>query len=274
MKLKHRKKWRPSKTWHTPRGVFVTLFHQKISPDKFKALNDEDKYCFLLLGHVHNEINWLQRMALIVTQYHRDGNNLEASGRMMQAMLVSRLFLAKLYEFSVVLSDQKVLRRFVSEYFDPKDKAKGEKQLVELDRLFETNAWIQTARNAHFLHYPKLGQVKETINDPEILWEPEVAHGRHRSNTFYPTSDVLANYSWFRLADTNEPMNGLAKALDTLNEISRITLDAIEQSIGYFIDAKLQKLEDSTQVTVFVPSSLSDIELNFFVGMRRPRTAE
>lgn len=37
----------------------ITLFHQKISKDKFNALTIEEKYCVLTLGHIHDEISWL-----------------------------------------------------------------------------------------------------------------------------------------------------------------------------------------------------------------------
>jgi hypothetical protein len=207
-------------------------------------------------------------MTFITTKDRDTSNHLESSGRMMQALLVSRLFIAKLYEFSVILRSQKDLGDFLKRYFCIEDVSKGEEKFGKLMGLFASNSWIQTARNRHFLHYPTLSQVRQTLNDPMIQWEPEVAHGEKGINTFYPTSDVLANYSWFRLANDQEPMDGLKAALEAANEISALCLNLIELSVGNFIHETLISLESNTEMNIWASSALSDIELNFFIGMK------
>lgn len=269
MKMKQRKKSVAIGVAQKVQGQFIKLFHQKIPPEKFNALSEEEKYCFLLLGHIHNEINWLHRMTFITTKVRATSNHLESSGRMMQALLVSRLFIAKLYEFSVVLENQKDLGKFLTRYFCIEDISKGEEKFGKLMYLFTSNSWIQKARNKHFLHYPKLSQVRQTLNDPMIQWEPEVTHGEKGVNTFYSTSDFLANYSWFRLVNDQEPMDGLKAALEATDEICSLCLNLIEQSVGHFIHETLISLESNTEIEVWAPSALSDIELSFFTGMNK-----
>lgn len=244
----------------------ITLFHQKISRASYDALSIEDKYCFLTLGHIHDEISWLQRMAYIASRSASDGHNLESAGNIMQVTFLARLLLGKLFEFSIVMGGrQSILSKFISKYYDPNDINAGEVQVKTLNDAYSKEKWIRFARNKHFLHYPTLGDVQETLNDPNIEWYPEIAHGKVSSNTFYPTSDVLANYAWFKLANPSDPIKGFDEALGTIRELALTTITTLERSIGYFVEDKLQRLAVNDEIKLSA-QSIYEIKLNYFVS--------
>ena len=107
----------------------ITLYHQRVPRDRFDALSPEEKYCFLLLGHVHDEISWLQRMAYAASRQKPRESEVECSASMMQAMFMARLFLGKLFEIHVALDKSKPLQEFIALYFKPDDSSAGEEKV-------------------------------------------------------------------------------------------------------------------------------------------------
>lgn len=243
----------------------ITLFQQKIPSEKFKALTTEEKYCFLTLGHIHDEISWLQRMSFISSKSADiNGNEIKSTGNLMQAIFLARLLLAKLFEFNILMENQSLVPDFIKTYFNPKVANEGSERLKTILELFASEGWIRAARNKHFLHYPKINDVKETIENPDMEWEVEIIHGKKSSNTFYPTSDVMANYAWFKLANPENPMQGFDEALTTIRKLALLTTDTLEKSLGYFTDQKLQKLSDNKKINLLA-ESIYDSRLNYFL---------
>lgn len=244
----------------------ITLFHQQIPQDKFNALTTEEKYCFLTLGHIHDEISWLQRMSYIASKSDTNGHTIERSGNMMQATFLARLLLGKLFEFYEIMGgNESHISNFIAIYYNPQDTIAGKRQIKSIKDYYTDEKWIGRARNKHFFHYPKFGDVQETLTDPNLEWLPEIAHGKKSSNTIYPTSDVMANYAWFKLANPKEPMKGFEEALANIRELALLTIQTIEQSIGYFVNEKLLSFSENDEIKLSA-ESIYEIKLNYFVS--------
>jgi hypothetical protein len=153
-----------------------------------------------------------------------------------------------------------------ADYFNPKDKSEGTAKIESILEHHKKKEWIRTARNKHFLHYPNQSDVDELLNDPQLEWDVTVVHGKKSSNTLYPASDVMANYAWFKLANTNKPMEGFDEALETILVLARETLNTLEQSIGFFIEERLINLSDNEEVTMHVSESIHDVRLSYFMN--------
>lgn len=263
--MKHRRK-----QWYQNRNSDVRpikLYHQKVSSALFAALLEEDRYCLLLAGHIHDELNWLQRMAFISTRQQNLGSSVERGGKMMQTTMLVRLLLGKLWEFNEVFSPQNAhLRAFVVKYYKPEEKDAGSNKVREILAAFESQEWLRSARNKHFLHYPKFGDIKDALNDANMEWHFESFHGKNSVNTFYPTADVLANYSWFRRVNVEKPTSGFEDAVDALIGLTRLTLDALEVSIAHFIDVNLVQFRDSKEITLSGPP-LRSLRLPYLVAI-------
>lgn len=247
----------------------ITLYYQKIPQERFNALNDDEKYSFLVLGHVHDEISWLQRMAYAASRYSYSSSpkksDLETSAQTMQATFLTRLLFGKLREFEVLLDDSTILKDFIKQYFNPEDRSCGEMQIKAIAEAFEKNSWIRTARNKHFLHYPRRNDIEEILNGGIVNWEVKVFHGKKSANTFYPTSDAMANLAWFRLVCPDDPMKGLDIALSELGNIAQLSLKALEISIGHFINEKLMQFSDNQEVSLTVSETIDSLRLPYFV---------
>lgn len=264
MKLKKRRHFNNARGGRKLGGA-ITIYLQRIPREKFDALSETERYCLLLLGHVHDEISWLQRMAFAASRRDGRGTDLERSATMMPAMFLARLLLGKLFEFKKVLEvENSPIPSFIADYWRPSDKAAGSAQIEAILAMYKKEKWIRIARNKHFLHYPELGDVLTTLQDPGIHWDVEIAHGKKSSNTFYPASDVFANYAWLRRVNNKEPMKGLGEALAVLKVAADLTLQTLEQSIGYFVDQRLIKLADNDAIKIQAPS-IYDLKLDYFV---------
>lgn len=246
----------------------ITLYYQKIAAEKFVALPVETRYCLLVMGHIHDELNWIQRMAFLATREFNFRQQVLRSGQMMQCLMLARLFFGKLLEFSTLLTPQNSpLRTFIAENFRPKDIEAGKSQVNELLGLFEAEKWVRLGRNKHFMHYPTLNDVRATLDDAQIQWDLEIYHGKRSNNTLYPTSDVMANYAWLRLANPEAPMDGLGDALDVLRSMSALSLSTLEQSIGYFVDRNLMPLSENEPIKLNVPN-YKDRGLSYFLSLK------
>jgi hypothetical protein len=100
--MKQRQRRKQQKSKRSFRSRPITLYYQRISPESCKALTEEHRYCSLVLGHIHDELSWLQRMAFLATRTHQFRNEAERQGVMMQAKMLARLLFGKLFEFQVL----------------------------------------------------------------------------------------------------------------------------------------------------------------------------
>jgi len=265
--MKQRRKRRtPRHAIPTPAIKPIKLYLQRIPPEVFTALADHDKYALLLLGHIHDELSWLQRMAYVASRRIGDAGDLENSANMMQATFLARMMLGKLWEFRVVLKDQaSPLAKFIVNNWRPDEAEAGTLRVQEILAAYESSAWLGVARNKHFLHYPRFSDVEDTIRDPNIVWEVQIAHGFKSRNTFYPSSDAFANYAWFRRVNEEEPMRGLEEALKVLDRVAVLAMDTLEEAIGYFVDRKLMPFSEHEEITIYAPS-IHDLRLGYFVS--------
>ncbi len=244
----------------------IKIFLQRIPREKFAALTQEQKYCFLILGHIHDEISWLQRLAYVASGTGTSGTELEQSANMMQATFLARLLLGKLQEVKVLINSQNTLKKFIEMNYAPTDLIRGQSMLGALLERFEQEKWLGIARNKHFLHYPTQNDVAEVLQGDVVLWdEVKVAHGDKSSNTFYPASDVLANTAWFRRVNGGDIMEGLKEALAAAKDLTSQVLDVIEQSLTYFISNNLQPLSVHEVVMIPTTQSIHELKLPYFV---------
>ena len=270
MRMKTRRRIFPTRGGRRSGGR-ITLFRQDIPVEKFMALPIQDRYCVLLMGHIHDELSWLQRIAYIASRSHPGSSREANSANMMQALLTSRLFLGKLHEFYVVFRDVPTLRSFIEAHYSPTHGA-GALKVAEIETSFNSHTWLRTARNQSFLHYPTLGQATPTLEDSNVVWELEIIHGRKTANTMYPTADVFANLHWFKIANPGDAMGGLSDALDAAKDLALLVMQALEQTIGNFVHLNLQDLSNHKVIRLPVRDSIHDVRIDYFMNVE-PRQA-
>jgi hypothetical protein len=105
-------------------------------------------------------------MASIASRAPHKGSDLKGSANMMQTTFLVRLMIGKLHEFNNILGDP--IRGFITRYFDPQSEAVEQATVEQIREVHSIEKWISTARNKHFLHYPKFNDVGDTLLGAEI----------------------------------------------------------------------------------------------------------
>lgn len=248
------------------RKSVIRLREQAVSGSVFSTLPESDKYALLLLGHVFQEIAWLQRMLYVAQKNTTMGSQIEKDGQVFQLLFLTRMLLGKLKEFDTLLREENRITAFLASNFDSASLIRGTEAVRSIREKFSANAWISTGRNKHFLHYPKFNDMKATLSSMDQHWDYKVYHGEISSLTLYTTSDAVASLAWFNLADQNDPFRGHSDALDTLLDIAREVLALIERAIGHQLSGPLARDGDTKEVTMSV-RPLSDQRFDYFCSL-------
>jgi len=241
----------------------IVLYEQVVSGEIFTSLPAEEQYALLVLGHVVQEISWLQRMLYIARENIAPASEIEKDGDAFQLLFLTRLMLGKLKEFDTLLRDEKKIVDFLVKNLESLSPGNGIAAVESVQAKFLSNSWIAKARNKHFLHYPKFNDVKSALGYVNEHWDYTVYHGEISTLTLYKTSDAFANLAWFDLADGEDPFRGLNNALDALLSIALEALTLIERAIGNQLGGALSREGDTKKINMTV-RSLSQQRFDFF----------
>ncbi|MNJ99103.1 hypothetical protein D3C87_168770 [compost metagenome] len=245
----------------------LRFLHVEVTQERFLELSVEMRYCVLLLSHIQHEISWLQRMMFIASRAPvNPDDEMEKNGTVMQASLVLRLLLGKLNEFRISVNDTPIILTFLQDWCDPDNPAAGAKKVTTLMELFESNHWLRSARNKHFLHYPTLNDVRNTLEDRDFEWRFDMYVANSSMNSLCPTADIMANLAWYKLVDSENAITGLDRAYDSMAKLSRDVIEVLESSLGYFIDRNVSRISEGKTVSMKARVCVNDIKLPFFMS--------
>lgn len=160
----------------------VAVVHKwSLSASKLKALPDTDRYVFVLVGHIYNELMALQKM-LLIAKPPLDAPDAVKDAGVGLSMLMLKTLLGKTFEALETLKGTKVSDRLKTQYFhNPKHLKHWEEAL---DRFARAD-WLQTLRNQHSFHYMSEGQWRETLVDDRLFDGAYVILDSTHGNTFY-----------------------------------------------------------------------------------------
>jgi hypothetical protein len=251
------------------KSMSIGFHHVSFTQEQFSKLSIEQRYCVLLLGHIQHEISWLQRLMYITGRSGRNHTDLENAGQTMQGAIVLRLLLGKLNEFRTKVEETKIIRTFLQDWCDPDEPREGAERITRLLALFSSNPWLQSARNRHFLHYPTLGNVRDTLEDENMQWDFEMFAADSTMNSIYPTADVMANLAWCRLVNPEDSLQGLNQAYGSMTELSGEVIQILELAIGHFVDRNLGSVLAGNKISLEVQTDVQDIRLPFFMSVKK-----
>jgi hypothetical protein len=234
-----------------------------LAQDVYQTLALDERYSLCLLGHVHDEICVLNRLLGLASNPDRT-EGAQADADVMQYHLFMRLLLGKLHEFFEVFRSEKCLRDFIAAYFSD-DPEGGQRQVQQMQQIFEENPWLRTSRNQSFLHYPKRGQAAKTFADvPDAPGSFEVVDTQDVWNFFYPSADMFANLHWMRIVNSDDWAESLKHGGAAMFALGTLVTESIENSIHSFMKKR---------ATFFEPVQIAvrkrEPGLNYFMAHRR-----
>ena len=245
-------------------------------------LNRPDRYAFLILGHIFNEIMALQRLALMCNlKGSRKRSKAEQAGGTFNSLFILRILSGKLYESSLVINGKEVSSFLKSHCFQHL-KFDGVAELRRFNKLASGNKWLNAARNGHSMHYPTLQHAAKALDamDAGKAGFEFFVGGKH-GETLYWSSDVLAGTAFAFEADEKNYGTGLSKIFDDLVELSRILLNITAECLNGFVvhlrhgeDTEYAKKVRVLDVKEFEIPNFSEFEMPYFLIMEKKQDNE
>jgi RNase H-fold protein (predicted Holliday junction resolvase) len=233
-----------------------------IPKSKLDTIPEKEKVFFIQLMHFLNELNILQKCAIVSSNKLASLTTIEKRSQISQAHFFIRTLAGKLDEGWKMISKNFVETQLSREYENLLSQ-KGKESLSELIGYFnDENNKVRLIRNKFAFHYDK-EKIKEEIDkipQEELL---EMYISEHRVNCLYSISDTVVNWAILNSIDSSNSH----RAMDILiGEIAIKVSGWFREFCGdcVFIIVKKLKL-NSTEIEIPEPPSIDDVKLPYFV---------
>lgn len=235
--------------------IYMDIHRITFPPSALLALPRPQLSAFLLLGHLLNEANWLQKL-LLYSVPDDDGGVPEKHARLALSVTASHMLAAKIHEGWLKLTSGK-LATTLGEL--PQSK-KLTNVRAKLRELLRKDSLIHKIRNHHAFHYP-----------PALSLDalPGIAQNDCAMYLTEHVGDTLSLVSALSAAAEMNSATGLShvgKTVDRvrkeINKATRLYSDFLHGSLQLLIDASLG---DSFERSVVAKGSAAPL-----VGVRAP----
>lgn len=238
----------------------LTVNSLSISVEKIALLSSETRYTYYLLGHIFNELMFLQKLLNISMPKHEDKRAFRWNAEWSQSMFIIRLAAGKLWEAKLAIDKKEVSQSLRSEFLPHMEE--GEKKRKDLNKQVQTMSWLSKLRDWHSFHYPTYGQWTP-LTEPKEDWVPdEVFLTKEHGNTFYAASEAVSSQWMFGQVNSNDPQAGVEPMINDLIKLIMQFNNFIADAISAFaaerlgLSAVMQKTAGSVQAPDFFEMSL------------------
>lgn len=194
----------------------MDVYEITITKAQLQSLPDTERVLVLQFGHVCNELTFLNKLLLIVSD--TDTKGIENMAMVTQSMIVIRLFIGKVFEAWRMLG-RDYFGNQLSKTLDTELSEEGKKALKALKSYFGKSNLLSTIRNDFSFHYwsDHLTDAMNTFEDSkEFKW----IHGSAYANSLFKFSDEFVSVA----------MLGASGGSEAEAEIKRIIGDLITVS--------------------------------------------
>jgi len=253
------------------KGKSVKINRSRIDMTKLRAMPENERALFVLLGHAVNEINVLNKTFYLATQYN-ERPEWRAHAHSSQSLVFARALTGKLYEAWQLLQKGYYGTQLSREY-DKHVDAEVKDALDGLGRYFSRENIVAEIRNRFAFHYSlddaKVGLALALPEDKMIMYL-----ATDNGNTLYYFSEVVVNAA---LLEALEP-GAHEKAMERLRTESQRVVgwfnDAAQGIMyrvveKYLLDANGKMTFD--KVDIGIPAVAEEVEIPYFITTNLPK---
>jgi hypothetical protein len=240
----------------------MKLLKINIPKSKLDTIREIEQVFFIQLMQFLNELNILQKCAIVSSNELASLATIEKRSQISQAHFFIRTLAGKLNEgWEMIRKD--FFKTQLSREYENLLSQKGKESLSELKVYFkDENNLVRLIRNKFAFHYDKekIKEEVEKIPQEELL---EMYISEHRGNCLYSISDTVVN--WAILNSINS--SNSQQAMDILiGDIAIKVSRWFREFCGDCVCIIAKKLElNSTEVEIPEPPSIDDVKLPYFV---------
>lgn len=218
----------------------VDIYELRIPLEAIKALSNEDRFSYYLLGHIFNELMSLQKLIGFALPRHEDTRQQRVRPEHAQAMFLFRLASAKIWEASKAIRENKQLAMTLRNTVLPQMTG-GEARLKALNAAINGAAWLSPMRNGLGFHFPTFA-LWESQTIPDDSWVDDyVFLSSQTGNTFYDAADVMAQHWMFSQYGAPTVPEAVDPLISQMIDLLRTTNTFLEDVLTVFIGTVILK---------------------------------
>lgn len=221
----------------------VEMYEIKVPLAAIRKLSDEQRYVYYLLGHMFNELMFLQKLAgfsVSTMSRHTDNRPARTNPEQAQALFLFRLTSAKVWEAVGALRKKEmslVLRNDIFPHMPD-----GPARMKALNVAISGAEWLPEVRNGIGFHFPTFDRWKDFVTPTDDWLDDSVYMGSRSGNVFYDGSEAIVKHWMFSQKNNMTPADGIAPLVDEMIQFLTETTDFLQDVLGVFLSEFL--LED------------------------------
>lgn len=197
-----------------------------------------DKYSIYILGHIYNEIMFIQKLLVMARPRAESQSSAEQADNVFVSMFFLRLLAGKLFEAGEILKRKEVYNFILTKCWPAvaeEELPRCKEEFSSTLRRINRSKWLNSARNGHAMHYPDMDQCRKAI---ERLESGNAGYeffvGDNVGETLFRSSDIMAGASFIFEADDDNWQGGFREILDELSDVAGLLLGVLHDAILAF----------------------------------------
>jgi hypothetical protein len=213
----------------------VDVLEIRLPIDKVRALTEEQRYTYYLLGFIYNELMCLRKLiAFTLQQVQSDKRPVRANPEWSQTLMLFRIACAKAWEAHLKLTSREIAAVLRTDIF--LDWTEGRQTLKELNKVFTAAGWLAQLRNNLGFHYPTMAEWKPYTTPAENWVDDLIYAGPETGNVFYDASESVAKHHMFGHVD-GSTLDQVKLMVDQMIDLLGRMTSFVEESLGRFVIA-------------------------------------
>lgn len=245
----------------------MDVYEIRISKKQLQSLPDVERVLVLQFGHVCNELSFLNKLLLIVSDTASQG--LKKKAMVTQAMIVVRLYAGKIFEAWKML-ERDYFKSQLSRSLDAKLSPEGKRSLGALKTYFGRNNLLSSVRNDFSFHYWSK-HFPEAMNAFDDSREFYLILDKASANTLHSYSEDFVTVAMLQASGESEPQAAMDKVFGDLLFVGGKMIDFLGHGLVAVFENRLGKSWKDFEYTVYKIEPDADIEkfkLPFFFELK------
>ncbi len=224
----------------------MDVYEIKITKNQLQSLPEAERILVLQFGHVCNELSFLNKLLLMVSDTKTDGLEKNAMGA--QAMIVIRLYIGKVFEAWRMLK-RDYFGSQLSKSLDTKLGQEGQNSLAALKTYFGRKNLLSTIRNDFSFHY-WAKHLPKAMNAFDDSREFQLILGSGYANTLHKFSEEFVTVAMLEASGKSEPQAAMDKVVGDLVFVGGKMIDFLGHGLAAVFENRLGKSWEDFDYTV------------------------
>ena len=224
----------------------MDVYEIKITKAQLQSLPEAERVLVLQFGHVCNELSFLNKLLLMVSDTKTD--SLEKKAMVAQAMIVIRLYIGKVFEAWRML-ERDYFGSQLSKSLEATLDAEGKNSLQAIKTYFGKKNLLSSIRNNFSFHY-WAEHLPKAMNAFDDSREFQLILGGAYANTLHKYSEEFVTVAMLETSGESEPQAAMDKVVGDLVSVGGKMIDFLGHGLAAVFQNRLGKSWEDFEYTV------------------------